>query len=669
MDFIWQEDKKKMMYDKALSDTCELIRKLSNIRKLGFSRREDQYLFAKDVMMAIRDNKILIVQAGVGLGKSMGYIVPILSSYSNVNDFNKVIISTSNIALQQQLLTDINRISRLLKIDIRAGIAKGLNNYACLKRMDEIEASYCNNNNISFVLDKLRDAMKNKNTADRGDAGVSIDDGLWEKIQIRNRKECSGCIYSTRCLYKNYVKELKKSNIVITNHNYFANAICSNNDYLREFIEDASMYVIDEAHKLESSVRDIGIKKVYCHKMTSVINYFCINNFIDKDETKKLVSMIGKIYEEISDDCRNTFKSNDNTCGLEITDCNRIIINGKKFLNDIDAFVCELNRVISKISTPVDRIGDYGAKRNLEYMKRWCVIFDQLYIGDRSNYVFWAEFYTDDKINICYARKNNEMVMDKIFNSNIPVICTSATLLDAKGSYWYFKEGLGLNDNDRVVDGKVYSSPFNYRNNSLFYYDSSVANPKSDNYIDDLVVRIKELIRITDGKSLVLFTSKKVMMSVYDRVKDEDFGVNLLCQGQKADSKLCKDFSSDVNSCLFATGAFWEGIDIKGEALSSVIITRLPFPVVDAVTCSKANYFKDNSFEMVYLNEMVQKMAQGCGRLIRNKNDRGIICCLDSRVSNYLDALSNCLPYERYVNDISYVKKFSNRYIKKLGKK
>ena len=149
----------------------------------------------------------------------------------------------------------------------------------------------------------------------------------------------------------------------------------------------------------------------------------------------------------------------------------------------------------------------------------------------------------------------------------------------------------------------------------------------------------------------------------------ENLGYNLIMQDQCDNSILCKKFETDINSCLFATGSFWEGIDIKGEALSNVIITRLPFPVVDAIMEDKASKFSVNeSFRMVYLNDMVKKLAQGCGRLIRNNNDKGIICCLDPRVIKYLDAIKNCTPYVNYTNNIDDIISFSDKYIRKLSK-
>ena len=138
MDFMWSEDKYKLKYERALKDVDSFFYVINEKKELGLTYRENQHKFARDIMDAIKENRILLVQAGVGIGKSMGYLVPIFSSFNNVSNFEKVIISTSSIALQQQLLTDINYVSKLLDVKLKVEVAKGINNYVCLKRVYDL---------------------------------------------------------------------------------------------------------------------------------------------------------------------------------------------------------------------------------------------------------------------------------------------------------------------------------------------------------------------------------------------------------------------------------------------------------------------------------------------------------------------------------------------------
>ena len=179
-----------------------------------------------------------------------------------------------------------------------------------------------------------------------------------------------------------------------------------------------------------------------------------------------------------------------------------------------------------------------------------------------------------------------------------------------------------------------------------------------------MVVKITQLIKITNGRTLVLFTSKEDMNYVYQNIDKEQFQFEIMVQGgEDSNSKICTDFKNNVKSCLFATGAFWEGIDIKGRSLSQVIITRLPFAPVDAIMDSKGKYLEEQN---PYIYDMIQKLAQGTGRLIRGMRDVGIVSCLDSRFKKYSDYIESVLPFENYTDKLENVCEFSNQYITNL---
>lgn len=671
-DFMWREDRKNLMYDKARDDVDFSFAEIAKKKRLGFSYREDQHKFAKDIMNAIKENQILLVQAGVGIGKSMGYLIPIFASFKNVSNFEKVVISTSNIALQQQLLTDINYVSKLLKVDLKVEVAKGINNYVCLRKIYDL-FNHTHNPKLRDVLKGLEEEINKKQTIDKSNLS-KISENIWKKIQLTNRGACSNCPYSRSCLFKHHVDEVKKADIIVTNHAYFVNAAKSNS----EIINGADMYVFDEAHALEDSIRNVNERELRLKNIQHDLFYFSDESYI-KDEgfynyVSKLSGDLVNLFCKIRGESLYTFNKNCKDETINVTDCDKIPIDGNKFSSELNSIIHSLKCVIKYVSK-YDALFNNDAKKILSNLKKYRSLFLDLSRGSNdSKCIYWASFFEDDKIDLGYVLKNDYDAIKNIFGGDNPVICTSATMLDANGGYGYFREWLHLNDKQlserSIVDGKVYASPFNYKRNSIFYYDTTVSNPNDyDNYIYDLVDRIKNILLITEGKALVLFTAKSTMKQVLDILSKENLGYNLIMQGQCDNSILCEKFETDTNSCLFATGSFWEGIDIKGEALSNVIITRLPFAVVDAVTKNKASKFSRNdSFKMVYLNDMVKKLAQGCGRLIRNKNDKGIICCLDPRVVKYLDAIKNCTPYVNYTNNIDDIIKFSNKYIKKLSK-
>ena len=157
--------------------------------------RESQARLSKKIMEAIKDNKILLMEAGVGIGKTFGYLIPIFYTHDNVTSFDKVIISTSSIALQEQLLRDIDTVSKMLGIEIKYGIAKGINNYACLKKIEDIRYGYRIDKETKEIMDRLASEIRRIKSSDKADLREFSED-IWERVQLRNRGKCSNCDYS-----------------------------------------------------------------------------------------------------------------------------------------------------------------------------------------------------------------------------------------------------------------------------------------------------------------------------------------------------------------------------------------------------------------------------------------------------------------------------------------
>ena len=235
--------------------------------------------------------------------------------------------------------------------------------------------------------------------------------------------------------------------------------------------------------------------------------------------------------------------------------------------------------------------------------------------------------------------------------------------------YSYFVNNLGLDRINGIPIIKEYpgESPFDYENNALLYLSDDCISPKSSDhelYLDTIASKVEELINITEGRSLVLFTSKEDMKKVYRKININSHNFNIMLQTDDVSADALKErFKDDESSVLFATGSFFEGIDIKGEALVNVIITKLPFPVVDPIIEEKANNFKDG-FNEVYLPEMIIKLKQGTGRLIRSSTDKGVVSILDSRYKDYEEVILESLPFKNVTTNIEEVKDFSSN---KLG--
>ena len=663
--YIWKKDKETSMHDEAKKTMDAFFESLNNGKKnvqingYKLTYRENQHQFANDILKAIRDKELLLIQAGVGTGKSLGYLIPIFATYKNVDSFENIIISTSTISLQQQLLIDINKLSNMLNIDIKVAIAKGINNYVCVEKLDRLLISA--DAEDKKVLKNIKEEINKKNTIDKDELS-NIETRIWKDIQISNRGVCSKCSYSKNCLHRKLSKEINKSNIVITNHDYLARATLDD----RDFVDNADMFVIDEAHNLENSIRNINSNSINYNKIYLTLNYF-INIINDRDMQYFIDDTLNDIkgfFEQVKRRGSGYYGKHSQERGFEIEDCDKIPFKIDKMEEKIKKIFLSLEKInyyMQSYYVNEGRRYDYRIK----YIDDLINLFKDMSKKERSNNIYWVSFFDKNKIDIGYTCRDTRNVSDKIFYRKLPIVCTSATLLDADGSYEYLKQGLGIDRigaiDKTVVNGRIYHSPYNYDNNSIFYYDKDIAHPNDiDNYKQDLIVKITELLKITNGRALVLFTSKSMMDYVYDNIDKSLFDFKLFKQGQESNSSLCQKFESNVKSCLFATGAFWEGIDIKGKSLCNVIITRLPFANVDAIMEAKASKYRNNSFKMIYLNDMIQKLTQGTGRLIRDGKDKGVVACLDSRLENYIDIFKSVTDFTNYTNDINELYDYSS---------
>jgi len=670
-EFMWNDEKKNNELRRATDQVENFFEKLrynekgSNLLSgVKLTYRAGQHRFSRDVMSAIRDNQVLLVQAGVGIGKSMGYLLPVFYTKNESKQFQSVVISTASIALQQQLLVDINFISSLLGIPIKAVIAKGINNYVCLRRINEMLS--ISDKEEKEVLQALSRQMEEKQTIDR-DLLLEVSDEIWDQINIINRGACSHCNYSKNCLYRNISKDVAKADIVVTNHGNFVRSIMDDRDY----VSGADMFIFDEAHKLEEAIRGINQGTLNLNLLRLQINYYIDNNLLSTNSSVQnaisLIQDLDKLFSKVRFETSSYFFRNSQVDrNVRITDCDKIPI----YMKGISTSARAVCKGLKKLIYDIQKSSYYNNGYRVSDLKSYLDIFMDMEKGIHSENIYWANFYRNNKIHIGYVSKSNMHITQNIFNKNIPIVCTSATMVDANGSYQYFKKGLSLDEitfsDQSIVDGRVYKSPYDYEKNSLFYYDTEMTNPNQNylEYVKGLALKVTELIKVTNGRCLVLFTAKSTMLDVYRLVCQEQIDFNLMIQGEMSNSQICKKFESDVKSCLFATGTFWEGIDISGRSLCNVIITRLPFENVDAITQYKASLFsKEEAFKMVYLNNMAQKMAQGTGRLIRGKNDKGIVCCLDSRVVQYLELIKKSTPICNFTNDIRDVYDFCGKYI------
>ena len=658
---IWKE---KVNFDPSLYENVDrFFESLHKDETLEY--RIGQHTMALDIVDALRNKEILLMEAGVGSGKSWGYLVPLLYASKDKENFKGFLISTSSIALQEQVKQEIEKLSKMLGIDIPVTIAKGRNNFICQKRLEKYVNHHKEDETLKEIVKRVDMGFIDK------EEFPDVPSSIFKSINI-NHVNCNRCLYKNDCKYILKRKQWTEAKYVVCNHDLLVESL--KRDGTDSILQEPSILVIDEAHNLEDSVRN-SYKKTLSKKDLEFL-IMTIHSLIDEPfsngyEGLPIIDSLNNIFRKISTKAKYKYRKNskeyierfdEETTGFDISLSLKEDI--KNFIGELEAFIKEADYYNYK----------YLDRKLIKYiseLKEYANLFTDL-ISNNSKNIYWVSFLANTKehVNIEYVRKDIISESLKLFgNTEYPKVFTSATMTTGTDDYTYFAQSLGLDKINGVPVVKEYpaKSPFDYQNNALLYLCDDCISPKSsdhDLYLSTLATKIEELINVTEGRSLVLFTSKKDMKRVYEMVTMNNHNFNIMLQTDDTSSDILKRrFKEDETSVLFATGSFFEGIDIKGSSLENVIITKLPFPVVNPIIEEKASHYKDG-FKEIYLPEMIIKLKQGTGRLIRTSTDKGIVSILDPRYKEYEEIILASLPFTNVTTNMEDVEAFANN---KLG--
>jgi len=665
---IWKNVTVKEEDETLYKRVDQFFELLHGSRELEY--REGQHTMALDVVDAIHDRQILLIEAQVGIGKSYAYLIPLLTAIKSEDSFHGFIIATSTIALQEQLLNDVNKVAEMLNIGpIDVALAKGKNNYMCMSRLSEFLRE-SGSEKYQEILNKIVEA----GGIDRGDF-EEIPDSIWHKINVKNCRVYSCPHYGT-CKFvvqkEDYSKEKK---VIITNQDLLAQHLKQGNS--STIFSETDMIVIDEAHNFEDKLRNAYVEAIDKRRVEGAI-YHLYQSVSFNDEfypRTEFFQNLNDFFTKIRFSAKYIMKKNRvdiedfSDCGRIQFVCNRTM--RQVILNLNQSILDAINEVKNRNQqNDVDTLDS----RSLEILEGFRKILMDLLKGKNAENIYWANFLDHDGkyLQLMYSPRHLDEIASSIFGkTKAGIVLTSATL-DANDHYNYYSDSIGLNQvvGKSVLKEFPISSPYDYKENTILYCPDDIVNPNEEHelYLDQITEKIRNLIEVTKGRSLILFTSKKDMAYVYGRLQQDYLDYPLYIQQDGGNNqKLKEKFEENVDSCLLATGSFFEGIDIKGESLSSLIITRLPFPIVDPVVEEKASIYQDN-FQKVYLPEMLLKLKQGTGRLIRSENDKGVVAILDSRFllynERYSNLLTDSLPFGEVTSNFDDVKSFVSAKLK-----
>lgn len=682
----------------------EAIRKMigagSNFAKIcnGYEDRLEQLEMSFAVADAFNHNKILLVEAGTGVGKTMAYLAPaILKAMEGL----PLLVSTNTIALQSQLVSKdipdlINSLS--LSSSFTYELVKGRGNYVCLSEVDYANSSIILSEDPLFA--KFKKWLKKTKSGDKEDLDFDFPSWLEVRSDIHTCKK-DDCKYFQmgQCFYYNMRKKAGQANLIITNHSlFFSDLACklsaakptsetakNNPDFFAGILPSYSAVIFDEAHHLEDSAG-----KVFGVELSSGTVPFLmkrLRNRRDFNVSNDLLNSVSDISEQLFSGLKEISKPD-----YFLDDAFKYVSKDKitELANNL---ITHIDSIINDMTHQKTTIDDKDIKDKID---SYIDMLDELTSNTRSiffeeteGYFRWGENKIDDRYNNCILHSSpvsvSELLSECLFNrTDISMILTSATLSNAKG-FEYIKKRLGIDlalnndipempenittfeddlDDQIEVEELVLGSPFDYERQMLLYVPKHTPAPvDSDEYAAVTANLMKELLDAAGGHAFLLFTSYKMLNRIFE-ILNNTTKYRLLKQGDMSNEQLLTEFRRDQSACLMGVASFWEGIDVKGDRLRLVIIDKIPFAVPDnPTTKSRCNHIEEsggNSFLEYSVPSAIIKLKQGFGRLIRTKEDKGIVAILDSRIHTkfYRKDILNSFPKCKGTIKIEKVKDF-----------
>ncbi|MCL2792409.1 MAG: helicase c2 [Spirochaetaceae bacterium] len=660
--------------------------------------RESQVDMLKDVVESFNNESIIIAEAGTGVGKSIAYLLP--SFQWAINNEERVVVSTNTINLQHQLLEkDIPLAKKILNTDIKSALIKGRSNYLCFRKYYEFinENSLFSATEKNGIIEVIKDWASVTETGDKADLPIITDYSVWSDI-CSDSDYCLGlyCHYREKCFVIKARKNAALASILVVNHHLLLSDLSTRN--MGAGFNGTAVLplfrhtIVDEAHNLESAATSYfsetlskgyiikSFRKLYSKYKTRIFGIYAFlveNSGINEKKVTAIPETISEIieaYDNLEKEAEALLADKQNLkiekTG-EFDNLFQLFLIFKKKLSGIYLVLDELSQNIE--ITPEDDSRVYELFLIKSKVKE-LISISEILTDEREEYVSWIEKGKNISFILTPLDVSN-LLREALYENLKTIVLTSATL-SIKGDFEFWKKRVGISDIDRKIAERFFPSPFDYAKYVMLTVPTDIKDPSDNLYTEELSVFIKNMVITADGGALILFTSYSMLMEVYNIIKEDitKTGITILRQGEFDRFKIQKIFNEDKRSILLATDSFWEGIDSPGETLKMVIICRLPFKVPsDPVIKSRIDKIEKqggNSFKDYLLPEAVIKLKQGFGRLMRRKDDTGIVVITDNRIIKksygqiFLSSLPKTLTYyseskniENKVEDFLFSKK------------
>jgi ATP-dependent DNA helicase DinG len=582
----------------------------------GFAARQPQLDLCANIAHTIENQAILVAEAGTGTGKTFAYLLPCLLSGK------KTLISTATKTLQDQLFhNDLPTLLKALGLPKKIFNLKGRANYVCeyRVRLHAEEGQFQHPEHAKDVL-YVRERLSQMRHGDRAELPeIPEASPVWSYL-TSTTDNCLGtqCPHFEDCFLVKARKKALEADLVIINHHLFFADSRLKEDGLGELLPKAEVIVFDEAHQLPEIAIHFHGETVSTRQFRELIDDL-LHELKALEVTQQVQdlrqesdALMTELFQEVVPDRSNFF---------EVMKDDKLWTLWIRWLDLIAAFV--------EVLTPIDLEEHKGLKACEQQLR---LLDQQLRSFNKDNHsrILWIERFKQSLAFHATPHDVAELFHALMQRQTAAYIFTSATLTMAS-SFDCFCQSLGLVECQTLL----LESPFDFERQALLYIPRGLPDPKDVNYHTLLVAKMLPIIKACGGRCFFLFTSHKALKQVA-QIIDNQLDYPLLIQGNEAKSILLARFKQLGNAVLLGTGSFWEGVDVKGDALSCVIIDKLPFAnLLDPVQQGRMIHFKRrglSAFNELSLPYAVTALKQGVGRLIRDAHDRGILIIADPRL-------------------------------------
>ena len=598
----------------------------------GYSIREEQIDLSKKMYIGFTEKQAALCEAEVGTGKTLSYLVAaIVAKHHNGIKYGQnlpVTVTTSSIELQKAIVErEIPNLSKMLldyyiiEKPLTAVLRKGKEHYFCRYRFEDFFK------NIKRYPEKYKTEIEILKQIEKTCGCIDLDKYRISgtlKSRICVKGSCAGCRRMKDCAYSDFCSKMyscSELDFQVTNHNMYLMAQKTKGEDHLPLLRESCFVVVDEAHKFKEAAEDTFGEKIGEKDIEKYVNgvKFLRSPVSDRIKYRESLEKLLKENTELFKSLRKLRHDND-------------IDEDRESIIKLSAI--QTGR-LKRMMQLIEKIEDMKIKRSYGIPVTGMLLKNAVTALNKGSSIVWLDTDENGILSLCCTPKDiNNIIREKVWERDASHVLTSGTLSDGTDfEYFKLENGLDQIPYHLILESRT-ESPFDYAKNTRLYIPNGMPLPDNNNsnYIATIADEIYNIIEAAHGHTAILFTSYKTLSLVYEKLKDRLKKYDTICM-TRSNKNAITDFKKSKNGILFASGSMWEGVDCVGDCLSSVIIVRLPFPMRNALLEEKKEKSEDvGEFVDKYCTpNMLIKLRQGVGRLIRCETDTGVISILDPR--------------------------------------